>query len=345
MSRSTLIGHLDDLDARVRLRFGEDPPAATHQFLDRQVTFLANDAAALSAFTDPLLHTRVEQAPGGPRAYVMTLDEIAGASLFRDGGLRTNTVDDGIGSIWFEPGSQSIRIADVARGSYYLIHRDSAYDHWRLPEHSRTFLELVLKEGGLVSLHGASVGDGVRGALIPGKGGSGKSTLVAQCIAAGYQTVGDDYLLYAPGAKPGDAGTLVSAFRTIKVGVDGSAADLLPSRPSVKTPDGTKYLVHPTDIWPESFVGTQTPVLVAVPEFGPAFEVSQANATEVLRALLPSSAAMSIQPGHMITELRRLVEQLPCFRMTLSPDFQRDQADLGDFLESFGISRPADPLG
>jgi hypothetical protein len=343
MPAPDLARHLDDLSERV----GPSSPTArstsTHAFLTTRVTFASSDERALHAFIDPFGHTVADGKTTGARAYLVDASEVADATFFRDGGLRDGRLEPGVGSAWYDAGTQTVRIADHQRLVHYLVHRGLRAQEWQRPEFARTFLESILQDSGFVSLHGATVGDADRCLLLTGKGGAGKSTLVAQALAIGYRTVGDDYLLYAP-ADTASVGTLVSAFRTVKVARSGAASALFSTRPTATSADGSKHLLHPGDDRPDCFVGSQVPVAVAVPAFGPRFDATPIDRIDVLRALLPTSAQMSIQPGRMITALTRLVDGLPAVRITLSPRFEDDREALGRFLASLGIDVPAPPV-
>jgi hypothetical protein len=77
----------------------------------------------------------------------------------------------------------------------------------------RTLLHWLFGEHGQF-VHAAAVGDSRGVALLPGKGGSGKSTSALACIGSDLRYLGDDYVLLVPGPS----GTVVhGVFSTAKL--------------------------------------------------------------------------------------------------------------------------------
>jgi hypothetical protein len=89
-----------------------------------------------------------------------------------------------------------LSLLDLRQGLGLLWTADAA----RLPRYELTFPARSLLywwagQHGQQMTHAGAVGQGGRGLLLVGKGGSGKSTTALACLAAGLDYAGDDYVL------------------------------------------------------------------------------------------------------------------------------------------------------
>ena len=73
---------------------------------------------------------------------------------------------------------------------------------WALAAPLRSILHWWMELNGRQLVHAAAVGCGGRGVLIPGRGGSGKSSTSLACLLAGMDFVADDYLALALDPEP-----------------------------------------------------------------------------------------------------------------------------------------------
>ena len=309
--------------------------------------FRAGANTDLDLFLDPMGHLNagIEDAAPPPetgvttmRVYLISSELLTGTAVLQELSSMGNvTSSDGV--IWFDPWTDSLRIVDRGAQCAYLIYRDADPESWRRPEHSREFIELIFRDVHGTAIHGATIGDVDRGILIAARGGSGKSTLVARCLPHGLRTTGDDYLIYQGGPE-GSVGAMLSVYRTIKLPHEVDPGILAGADIGLHTEDGTKRLLHPDRALPECFSRSQTPVAIVIPSFACRFAVEPADPHIALRALLPSSVVMSVDPGRVIRSARDLVRELPAFRISLGMDFDRDLPELLDFLSSLGIVMP-----
>jgi hypothetical protein len=69
---------------------------------------------------------------------------------------------------------------------------------WVIRDQTRNILHWWSSSGGWGLFHAAALKLGTAGCLIAGKSGSGKSTVTAAAIAAGFATAGDDFVLIEP---------------------------------------------------------------------------------------------------------------------------------------------------
>lgn len=120
---------------------------------------------------------------------------------------------------------------ETARGVQLLAAPDRLPD-WDSGSPLRNFLKwrLTAENSGLV--HAGSLAVGGRGLLFFGPGGSGKSGTVLAGIAAGLQSVGDDYVL----VRTGERVVAEPLFRTLKSDPAGLARVGLDQRPFAGRP-------------------------------------------------------------------------------------------------------------
>ena len=95
---------------------------------------------------------------------------------------------------------------DPHSGGFSCFDRSTATAIWTCPDAVRaqpyecaaplrSILQAALLEKGLQLAHGAVVGTDHGGALLLGRGGSGKSNTALACLVAGLHYIGDDYVL------------------------------------------------------------------------------------------------------------------------------------------------------
>ena len=85
--------------------------------------------------------------------------------------------------------------------------------YWSVASPLRTLFHWWLETRGTQLLHAAAVGIDGRGALVTGRGGTGKSNTALACLADGFQYVGDDYIAVTGGPAP----KAYSLYRTAKI--------------------------------------------------------------------------------------------------------------------------------
>lgn len=323
---------------------------ASVQFGPLRIHVHAEIAGDLDLFLDPMAHLMVEPgvapSPESLPTRTMTVDlvtyEFLASTALMEQLLSLSPLANTEGVVWLDPWTRTLRILDRSRDAAYLVYRKVEEPLWRRPEFSRSFMGLLAHEIGGTALHGATIGDSHRGILIVGRGGSGKSTLVARSLAHGLRTTGDDYLLHH-GAHEGSVGRISSVYRTIKVPLKTDVGEWDQADTGLFSEEGDKRILHPDRMAPQCMVRTHSPVAIVVPSFGPQFTVSPAAPEVVLRALLPTSVTMSVEPTGVVRASRCLVGSLPSFQMTLGQDFSRDLPGLMGFMASLGVL-PAEDL-
>ena len=205
--------------------------------------------------------------------------------------------------------------------------------HWERAHPLSTVLGHWFRGQGLTMVHAAAIGRPAGGALIAGRGGSGKSTCVLACIAAGLRTAGDDYLLV-----DGD-GTAHSLFgsATLQAGHRRRFPQLMPQAEAPTLDDETeKHVTLLAVDRPAAMIAALPLVAIVVPRIvgsGPCrlHPISPASA---LRALAPSTLLQLGQaPDVTLARLAALCRRLPCHGLDLGPEPAEIPATIGTILD------------
>lgn len=170
-------------------------------------------------------------------------------------------------------------------------------------------------------VHAGAVGFSSGGVLITGRGGAGKSTTVAACVAAELGLAGDDLVLVDFAAQP----AVYSVLETIKL--DPAALNLLPAlRPhatGTETLPCEKHVVWVRRAFADSLLPRFPLRAVLVPAISGQVDsqLSPMSPAEALRHLAPST--LQLLPGgdaQLFAKLGSLVRALPCFRLEAGTD-------------------------
>jgi hypothetical protein len=103
----------------------------------------------------------------------------------------------------YEHESRGLSMLDRDRNLAQLWLRDAAHiPYWVRGSPLRAILHWWMAGSGRQLLHSAAVGLPSGGVLITGRSGSGKSTAALSCLEAGYEYVGDDYVIVRAGDRP-----------------------------------------------------------------------------------------------------------------------------------------------
>jgi hypothetical protein len=91
--------------------------------------------------------------------------------------------------------SRSVSVFDSARQmGVYIVPAGEELPAYERAAPIRTLLHWTLEQKGCRLIHAAAVATPRGGALLAGRGGSGKSTTALLCVAAGLACAGDDYV-------------------------------------------------------------------------------------------------------------------------------------------------------
>lgn len=167
---------------------------------------------ALISTMAPGLGSAVSGPEAGPRCEICLWDsESTGAPL----APRPRPTKDFTerGNIWGFDSSRYRSAYQWGEGSLSMLDRETRRAVYWVPSHKhlpvwvrasplRGILHWWMELNGRQLVHAAAVGQDGRGVLIPGRGGSGKSSTSLACLLAGLDFLGDDYLALALDPAP-----------------------------------------------------------------------------------------------------------------------------------------------
>jgi hypothetical protein len=103
----------------------------------------------------------------------------------------------------YQWGEGSVSVMDCeARQAVFWVPTHRRLPVWVLAAPLRSILHWWMELNGRQLVHAAAVGYGGRGVLIPGRGGSGKSSTSLACLLAGMDFISDDYLAVSLNPEP-----------------------------------------------------------------------------------------------------------------------------------------------
>lgn len=279
---------------------GEEP------FLEVQLW----DAASTGVFP-PSFPTRGPGVPG--RGEIREYDEAGVRAVFHSG-VRPN--DGGFGSVTIFDEQ-----ASVAR--YFIIGADQTPWYERAAP-LRAVLHWVLSRPDRLLVHAGAVGSGGRGVLLTGPGGTGKSTSAVAAALAGFDYLGDDYVLVdLAGGQP----VVHSLYATAKLAPAATA--LVPGLPgpfrSRVHLEDAKHVIDVAQLRPGA-VGTSARIVaIVLPRLCPGgpTRLRTASAGTALQALAPSTVFQAPRrDGAALGPLAKLARSVPSYVLELggTPD-------------------------
>lgn len=180
--------------------------------------------------------------------------------------------------------------------------------HWLLPQDTRL-------------CHAGTVGVGGAGILLVGPGGSGKSGTTLAGIAAGLDSVGDDYCLLT--MEPGGAVVARPVFRMLKQDPDGFRRVFGPDTDYGPINWQQKWEIHASRLPRDPFVDRLAIRAIVVPRVAhmPRSVTRPIAKPIALRAFMPSNV-VQLPDGEAegVRFSGALCRRLPAFELLLSPD-------------------------
>lgn len=197
----------------------------------------------------------------------------------------------------------------------------------------RQHLHWLLQARGARIAHAAGIGRDGRGVLLLGNGGAGKSGTALAGIAAGLQTVGDDYVALS-GLSPAIVRPL---FRIVKQDRAGLVRIAGLAERLASMPENWKGKVEfdPTLLFPGCFADALRIGAIVLPHIAhvpqPRFE--PAGAGEAMRALMRSNLyQFPGEPEDGLAYYGMLLRSMPVHRLALSDSAAANGAALAAFI-------------
>lgn len=120
--------------------------------------------------------------------------------------------------------SVNVMDMDTCTGVYW-VKNPGAFPYWVCSSPFRTLFHWLMEKQLCQLLHAAAVGTAGGAVLIPGKGGSGKSSTALTCLEKGFFYLGDDYVIVRKDPVP----AVISLYCTAKINFED-----LPGFPSMQ---------------------------------------------------------------------------------------------------------------
>jgi hypothetical protein len=196
-------------------------------------------------------------------------------------------------------------------------------------------LAVALGDLGVQTIHAGLVAWQGRGALLVGKGGSGKSTASICCLLDGLDYLGDDFVGLAAAPDGGFVGHSLYSSALIGLGHMGGYPDLAAACRPGHYPDEEKSVVCFNGV-DAARLGAEVAIrAVILPRVAGSADtaIRQAPARDALLALAPSS--LLYLPGvgpRSMQRLGALVGGVPSYRLELGPDLRQIAPRVADLL-------------
>ncbi|QOY87560.1 hypothetical protein [Paludibaculum fermentans] len=279
----------------------------------------------------PGLAFPVAELPAGPRCEILVWDsETTGVMPVAP--PRPHEDFTTRGNIWgfdspryrsaYQWGEGSVNLMDLeARRAIYWVPSSRHLPAWVLSCPLRSILHWWLAHNGHQLVHGAVVGDGGRGVLMPGQGGAGKSSTSLACLAHGLQFIGDDYVALAFDPAP----RAYSLYATAKL--DRRSLERYPELAArcraVESPGFEKAVLFLRDGFADNMPESLPVRLVLTPRISgqPETTLGLVDAGDVEWAL--SSGTLVHLPhvnGQTVRFLSRMAQQVPHSMLNLGTD-------------------------
>jgi hypothetical protein len=220
----------------------------------------------------------------------------------------------------FNPEGEILSVIDTVRGEgYYHVPDPAALPDYEICTPMRMLFNWHCDAANALMVHAAAVGVDGAGVLIVGRSGAGKSTTALQCLNAGMDYLGDDYVVVSRDAAP----VASSLYRGCKV-MDDAFARLPNLRGTVVMRNPER---HKSVVMLDELAGRLVPSLRIVAIVRPRIANAEASTFRPLSALQAStefSASTIMQmPGvgdFMLREIAALCRRVPTFEMALGRD-------------------------
>lgn len=216
---------------------------------------------------------------------------------------------------------------------------DHTFLPWDIHSPFREFFHLFALHHGGMLIHSGTVTHNKKCILLPGAGGTGKSTTVLSCLQAGMQTTGDDYNLIFP-RDNGYIAVALYANLKIKHPSDGTVPmefSVTKNWHHIAIEQAAKTLYRPapdSPIWDKhqpTLVGILCPEIPDISSLKPSLLPMRHSA--LLQRLAISSIMQSpLMAQRYLSAAALLAKKLPCAIVSLSSDVQANAMALKTWL-------------
>jgi len=223
----------------------------------------------------------------------------------------------------FHIGPNILSVLDLQQNlALYWVHDASQIPYYEKGYPLTTLLSWWLESTDLQCIHAAAMGTPRGGVLLPGKGGSGKSTAALACASSGLGLLGDDYCLVATDSSP----YAYSMYNTVKLKGEEDIQRFPLFAPLISNADRLneeKAMIFLHEHHPEKILQGFPVRAILLPRITSEkrTRLRDATAGEALRALVPSTLIQLPGAGQRAFHLMsRLVRKVACYTVELGTD-------------------------
>ena len=305
----------------------------------------------LMHLAEPFEHLRVATLPGKGELRIHLWDEASTGvtspqppfegRVGEPAGLRVLWQRDRF-RVVLQPAQHTVNAIDEETSTaWFWCANPGRLPFWELSTPLRMVLHWWLASHGLLLLHSAAVGFSDGGALIVGKGGSGKSTTALLSLRHRFQFAGDDYVAVEP--RPDAPAPYVhSVYGTGKL-----TAEQYPNFPELHAAtinadklDSEKAVVFAGQLENSTLVRGFPLRAILVPRVSgrPRSTWYPISPLAALTGLAPSTIFQL--PGAAasgLAAMSRVVERVPAFRIDLGTELDNVPAAIAEVLASLGV--------
>ncbi len=239
----------------------------------------------------------------------------------------------------FHLGPDILSVLDTAHNrAVYWVEDVAKIPYYEKGYPLTVLLNWWLAKKGRYCVHAAAIGSEQGGVLLPGKGGSGKSTTSLACMMEGLKNSGDDYTIVDPERLQAH-----SLFNTIKLKSMDDVNRFPKLRKCVSnlaqvndTELGEKAMIFMDQHFPGSLINTMPLRAILVPRIvhQPNTVITPTSPMKAFKALAPSTVFQLPGNAHdAFASLGRLVRALPCFDINLGSDMKQTPRVIREFLK------------
>jgi hypothetical protein len=234
---------------------------------------------------------------------------------------------------------------DSYTSTFRILHRERKQAiHWvldmsKVPYWERSFplrslIDWWFRYSAFQPLHAAAVACDGKAVLLTAKGGSGKSTTALQCLLAGMQYIGDDFVLVDT-----DKQIVHSLYNVLKLTPDDieKYKDVIPGSLTGITEDQDKVQVFLNEIKGDHLISSATLTCILIPKITNSSTtfLSEISFEEVMVAITTSTLyLLKSASSDTLRKITHLVKSLPARYLNLGADYDASPSIIRKLLAS-----------
>lgn len=216
----------------------------------------------------------------------------------------------------------------------WFVHDHETFSPWHFANPFRFFLYDWLQQRQYQLVHASGVSNGRSGLLFAGPSGSGKSTMALFASKKGYSLFGDDHCAFSLDPVP----RAFSLYNTIKLDVKYMNHEFQEferfAKKSIHTQKSHKVIINLAEV-DSNLMDNDLPIK-AIVCLSINTNISEPvllpiNTREALKSLLLYTIEQCAWTGRKasMVNMQNLVSRVPCFHLTLCPDYEKNLAEVG----------------